>query len=66
VGFFCCCWFLFANLSITLAPIPDADLVTSSYFLLLLESGKTIHSLKLKFGVLESRRSLLQHWTHRG
>jgi len=33
---------------------------------LLPESGKIIHSLKLQFGVLESRHSLLQCWTHRG
>jgi len=34
--------------------------------LLLPERGKIIHSLKLKFGVLESRHSLLQPWMHRG
>jgi len=32
---------------------------------LLLESGKIINSLKLNFGVLESRHSLLQYWMHR-
>jgi len=30
------------------------------------ESGKIIHSLKLKFGALESGPSLLQRWTHSG
>jgi len=34
--------------------------------ILLPESGKIIHSLKLKFGVLERWRSLLQCWTRRG
>ena len=33
---------------------------------LLPESGKIIHSLKLNFGELESRHSLLQCWMHRG
>jgi len=42
-------------------------MVDTEYVVLtLLESGKIIHPLKLQFGVLESRHSLLQHWTHRG